>query len=276
MQRFNRAIKTNDGRMIVPNRQFSRTQSLQQEKAKQYASAGVLTTPGYLRLEVNLTQAFNNIAFQVRENQGGVQNPTERRLKISDTFTVISAALYIGSAAITGPATAPTPAQYASMSLHTFPNPLIFTGSFAALQAIYNSYLEMRVDSTVFVDSLPALGFYRVPQSQQGVGTTAVGPPLQNPIQRDEWNERMYGQVPIVPSIELNGQANTVLNLQLPASVNLASGVGTSQNTAVLFLDGLLNQGAATVQNRVQERLSRRISEADEFEDSLNAMDEDF
>lgn len=252
-------IRAQGGDIVAP-RMFNRAQAIQQEKASLYARQGVITTPGYLRLEVNLTGATNVIPFQVRDSQGTTQNVTERRLKIADSFTVMGAAFYIGKAGITGPATAPTPLQFAQMGLHTFPNPLVFTGAGVAdnLQALYNGFLQVRVDSTVFVDSMPMLNFYRVATSQAGVGSTAAN---NQPVQRDEWPLSMYGRNEWVPTIELNGQANTEVNINLPVSANLV-GTATYQNVAVLYLTGFLNQGAATVQNQVNQALkSGRIND---------------
>lgn len=252
-------IKAQGGDIVAP-KAFNRAQAVQQEKAALYAQAGVITTPGYLRLEVSLTGTTNLVAFQVRDAQGGTQHVTERRLKVSDSFTVMAGAFYIGKAAAT--ASVVSNAQYGAMSLHTFPNPLVFTGAASAanLQSLYNGYLSVRVDSTVFIDSMPMLNFYRVATSQQGVGPAVI-------IQRDEWPLSMYGQRDWTPTIELNGLANTEININLPTSVDLASGAPTTyENNAVLYLTGFLNQGGASVQQSVQRALKSggRLGEFDE------------
>ena len=257
-------IKAQGGDIVAP-KAFNRAQAVQQEKAALYAQAGVITTPGYLRLEVSLTGTTNLVAFQVRDAQGGSQHVTERRLKVSDTFTIMSGAFYIGKAAVTAPATVPTNLQYATQSLHTFANPQVFTGGSAAvnLQSLYNSYLSVRVDSTVFIDSMPMLNFYRVATSQQGVGSSAAN---NVPIQADEWPLSMYGNRDWTPTIELNGLANTEININLPTSVNLVAGANTYENVAVLYLNGFLNQGGASVQQSVQRALKSggRLGEFDE------------
>lgn len=252
-------IKAQGGDIVAP-KAFNRAQAVQQEKAALYAQAGVITTPGYLRLEVSLSGTTNLVAFQVRDAQGGTQHVTERRLKVSDSFTVMAGAFYIGKAAAT--AGVVSNSQYGAMSLHTFPNPLVFTGgtSAANLQSLYNGYLSVRVDSTVFIDSMPMLNFYRVATSQQGVGPAVI-------IQRDEWPLSMYGQRDWTPTIELNGLANTEININLPTSVDLASGAPTTyENNAVLYLTGFLNQGGASVQQSVQRALKSggRLGEFDE------------
>jgi hypothetical protein len=255
-------IKAQGGDIVAP-KAFNRAQAVQQEKAALYAQAGVITTPGYLRLEVSLTGTTNLVAFQVRDAQGGTQHVTERRLKVSDSFTIMAGAFYIGKAAAT--ASVVSNAGYGAMSLHTFPNPQVFTGGTAAanLQTLYNGYLSVRVDSTVFIDSMPMLNFYRVATSQQGVGSTATN---NIPIQADEWPLSMYGNRDWTPTIELNGLANTEININLPTSVNLAAGANTYETNAVLYLTGFLNQGGASVQQSVQRALKSggRLGEFDE------------
>lgn len=264
VNRYNRGgrntsiIKAQGGDMVAP-KAFSRGQAVQQEKAALYAQAGVITTPGYLRLEVSLTGTTNLVAFQVRDAQGGTQHVTERRLKVSDSFTIMSGSFYIGKAAAT--ASVVSNAGYGAMSLHTFPNPLVFTGGTAAtdLQSIYNGYMSVRVDSTVFIDSMPMLRYYRVATSQQGVGPAVI-------IQRDEWPLSLYGNADFTPTIELNGLANTEININLPTAVNLAAGANTYETNAVLILTGFLNQGGASVQQSVQRALKTggRLGEFDE------------
>lgn len=252
----NRKLIPASGGDIVASQAFSRAQAVQQTKANLYARSGVLTTPGYLRLEISLTGQTNSVNFQVRDAQGGAQHPTERRLKIADTFTVMAAGFYIGKAAVTSPATVPTAIQYQIMTLHTFANPQVFTGGSAAanLQALYNGFLTVRVDQTVFIDSFPMLSFYRVATSQQGVGSSATN---NIPVQADEWPLQMFGRSEWTPSIELNGQSNTEIAINLGAAVNLAAGAGTYETNAVLILTGFLNQGAATVQQSVQKQLTQ-------------------
>jgi hypothetical protein len=265
---MNRRITAQGGDIVAP-RPFNRAQAIQQEKAALYARNGVITTPGYLRLEISLTGATNVIKFQVRDAQGGGQHVTERRLKVSDSFTVMGGSFYIGKAGVTGPATIPTNGQYGAMSLHTFPNPQVFTGGTAAanLVSIYNGFLSVRVDSTVFIDSMPMLNFYRVATSQQGVGSTAAN---NLPVQADEWPLSMYGRNEWTPTIELNGLANTEIDINLPTSVALQAGAATYETNAVLYLTGFLNQGGASVQQQVQQLLKggrpgrSRMGEMDE------------
>lgn len=234
----------------MPHMPLSRNQNAFNQNAQVYASAGVITTPGYLRLEYTApNSAISQIPFQTLETSG-VKTSTERRLKLADTFTVLSYSFYLGFAGATGYVS--TAAQYAAQTLHTFPNPTVFTTKADELEVAYNGYLSLRIDTTQFIDSVPMRQFYRVGTSQQQ--TAAANVPQ---IQRDEWPLAMYGQTQLLPSIELNGTANIDWSITLPDSVNLAAAANTNNVVCVLILQGFLNQGAATVQRQLQQRLTK-------------------
>ena len=92
--------------------------------------------------------------------------------------------------------------------------------------------------------------FDRVATSQFGVGsaTAAIA------IQANEWPLSMYGRTELLPTIELNGQSNIEWSITLPNATNL-SPTSEKFTNMVLILQGFLNQGAATVQRKVAQRL---------------------
>jgi hypothetical protein len=63
----------------------------------------------------------------------------------------------------------------------------------------------------------------------------------------------MYGRTELLPTIELNGQANIEWSITLPTTIPYTQVAGFTN--AVIILDGFLNQGAATVQRQIQRRL---------------------
>ena len=80
------------GGNIVAAKAFSRKQAVFNEKASQYAGQGVITTPGYLRLETLLANSatattLSQISFNTLDTSG-VKLATERRLKLADSFTI--------------------------------------------------------------------------------------------------------------------------------------------------------------------------------------------
>jgi hypothetical protein len=252
--RFNSRIKAMGGDILAA-KAFSRKQAVFNEKAQQYAGQGVITTPGYLRLETLLANStaatsLSTISFNTLDTSG-IKQPTERRLKLSDTFTITGMSFYLGAGASSAVAV-PTAIEQAKETLLTFPNPLNanITTNADELEALYNGFLSLRVDTTTFLDSVPLKQFYRVGTSQAGVGSSATS---NNPIQANEWNSAMYGRTELLPTIELNGQANIEFSITLPTTIPYTHVAGFTN--AVIILDGFLNQGAATVQRQVQRRL---------------------
>jgi len=234
------------GGAIRANKAFSRNQSAFDMNASKYAQYGVISTPGYLRLEFTApNSAISQIPFTTLETSG-VKTSTERRLKLADTFDVLSYSFYIGLAGAT--AYVSTPAQYAAQTMHTFPNPTLFTTKADELEVLYNGFLSLRIDTSVFLDSVPMRQFYRVGTSQQQAPATNVPQ-----IHRDEWPLAMYGQNQLLPSIELGGQSNIEWSITLPDAVNLAAAANTNNVTCILILQGFLNQGAATLQQQRQQ-----------------------
>jgi hypothetical protein len=156
---------------------------------------------------------LSSISFNTLDTSG-IKQPTERRLKLSDTFTITGMSFYLGTGASVIVGT-PTAIEQAKENLLTFPNPnyLTVAGMSDELESLYNGFLSLRVDTTTFLDSVPLKQFYRVGTSQKGVGSTAVG---NLPVQADEWNSSMYGSTQLLPTIELNGQANIEWSITLP------------------------------------------------------------
>jgi hypothetical protein len=250
MRKF-RQIEAQGGN-ILPARAFSRKQAVFNEKAALYARQGVITTPGYLRLEsiAPYNTATSSITFNTLDTSG-TKTCTERRLKLNDSFTITDISFYLGagSNSVNG---APTAAEYSVQTLNTFPNPNVasFVTNYDELESLYNGFISLRIDTTTFLDSIPMKQFYRVATSQQGVGsaTAAIA------VQANEWPLSMYGRTELLPTIELNGQSNIEWSITLPNATNLSPTSGKFTNM-VLILQGFLNQGAATVQRKVAQRL---------------------
>jgi hypothetical protein len=241
---------------IVAAQPFSRRQAVFNSKASEYAGQGVITTPGYLRLEQLLATSgtatsLSQINFNTLDTSG-TKLPTERRLKLADSFTITDISFYLGtgSAATVG---APTAAEQSVERLNTFPNSgvtAIGATNANILEAIYNGFLSLRVDTTTFLDSIPMRQFYRVGDVQQGI-ITATGGTATN---HSSWPLSMFGRSELLPTIELNGQSNIEFGITLPATVAYTQ-VASTFSTAVIILNGFLNQGAATVQRNIQRRL---------------------
>lgn len=244
---------------IVAAQPFSRKQAVFNSKASEYAGQGVITTPGYLRLEQLIsTSAAATTLSQINFNTldtSGVKLATERRLKLADTFTITDISFYLGTGAATAVG-APTPAEQASERLNTFPNAGVAQIGIAggnALEAIYNGFLSLRVDTTTFLDSIPMRQFYRVGDVATGVQQASGAPAAAGFVNQSSWPLSMFGRSELLPTIELNGQSNIEFGITLPTTVAYTQPAGFC--TAVIILNGFLNQGAATVQRNIQRRL---------------------
>lgn len=241
------------------------------------ASKGIIkgneiATQGFLRLGANVQATLNTINFNVLQNQGTVR-ATERRLNVTDMFTVTHWAMYLvkagGSAG--GGGTTATDADIAVARNYTYPNPYTFAtaaqgnptfiqnqaaGQLLAqtvesnnLYSIYNGFISVTIDREVVIDSYDTMRFLRVPMQQQGVtngttiapGAAVVGSQAAN--MWDAWESANYGFSEVDPQFTLNGIGDNNIAIQLPGALSLA---GTSStNFVFLQLRGIRWQNAS-------------------------------
>jgi hypothetical protein len=249
---INRLRKSNRFRNLVDTagtipQGADRAQAILNEKIAMYSRAGIVTSTSFLRAEILLSGAVNNLNFNFlaaqQSNQAQSNIVTNRLLGQNDTFTTLGMAFYIKKT-VQAAGVAPTDAQQAGAVLRTYANPLVFTGAESlALEAFYNGFVSVKIDTTDFIPSLPAMSFRRVATSQQTVGSSAAS---NNPIQADEFNQPFYGRVDVKPSFEFSGSSQISIVNNLPTSVNAAAVVNTGSNYAVMCLLGYLHSGAAS------------------------------
>lgn len=241
------------------------------------ASKGIIkgneiATQGFLRLGANVQATLNTINFNVLQNQGTVR-ATERRLNVTDMFTVTHWAMYLvkagGSAG--GGGTAATDADIAVARNYTYPNPYTFATAAQGnptfiqnqaaaqllaqtvesnnLYSIYNGFISVTIDREVVIDSYDTMRFLRVPMQQQGVtngttiapGAAVVGSQAAN--MWDSWESANYGFSEVDPQFTLNGIGDNNIAIQLPGALSLA-GV-SSTNFVFLQLRGIRWQNAS-------------------------------
>lgn len=201
---------------------------------------GAIITDSYIRCEASLQGSITQVRFNTLTNEGSM-NVTERRLSITDKFCVTQLGVFLMKAGTTATA---TQAQIAGGYLRTWENPQVFTGAneAVALHNLYNGYLQVRIDSTVYFDALDMHRFYRVPTSQKGFASTLT-PGAAQLIQQDGWDILNYGFCPVDPTFTMSGRGKNDITINLPTSVD-TSGT-SSQNFAVLIARGFLMQNAA-------------------------------
>lgn len=246
------------------------------------ASKGIIkgneiATQGFLRLGANVQSTLNSINFNVLQNQGTVR-ATERRLNVTDMFTVTHWALYLvkagGQPAVApfGGGTAATDSDIATARNWTYPNPYVFSTAANGLPtfltnnpatamtpftqesnnmySIYNGFINVTIDREVVIDSFDCLRFLRVPASQQQMAQAAAAiTPAAATIGYsagatfDQWESANYGFSEVDPQFTLNGIGDNNINITLPAPVSLA---GTSStNFVFLQLRGIRWQNAS-------------------------------
>lgn len=189
-------------------------------------------TYSYLRSEVSLG-TVGSVKFPIL-TQDGTPTVNERRLNITDDFVVTSLGLFIYKQA--------SGAALGNSILYTFPNSLVFSGSSEAsnLQSIYNGFLNVTIDRKEIIPAIDCMQFYEVGTAQQSVLTAATG--TGNAYLANQYGKEA-GFAEVIPTFKLGGAFVNEVNLNLPASANLA---GTSStNYVALVMRGFLIQGGA-------------------------------
>ena len=228
---------------------FTRTKSI----LNMLERRGERASEGTLRLEQKLGTS-GSYTFQV--NQAQNQIVSEQRLKVGDSFICTSIGFYIKKCVTSlGVPTiiAPTDAEQTIANLRTFPNPTVFVGAGESqnLEALWNSRIQININSVNITEQFDTARMRRVGVAQQGVAS-AVG----SNYGRDEWTDYMYGMVSFQSDICLNGQANSQLQLILPTAVD-CNVVATNTNNAVILLKGILIQnGAKTITDKTMKTFS--------------------
>lgn len=202
-----------------------------------------VATQGYLRLHFDINTQLSAFTFNVLENQGTIQ-AGEKRLAITDMFTITHWGLYVGRTAAAGAGQTPTAAQAANMQLHTNANPGVFTNTNADnVRTLYNAQMTVTVDRERLIDGYDCMRFYRTGWPLQGTlqvtGGTGTGTQQDN-----YWQGPNYGMAELDPEITLNGVGQNDITVSLPAPASFIP-TGNFSNFAVLIARGIRWQNAS-------------------------------
>jgi hypothetical protein len=213
------------------------------------ASRGVIkgnevATQGYLRFHQNISTQLSSFTFPVLETQGSI-SAGERRLAITDMFTITHWSIYVGRCAASAAGATPTDAQASQMQLYTNNNPNVFTNATGdgQLRSFYNGSLTVTIDRERLVDGYDLQRFYRVGWPLQGTlqFSAATGAGIQN---LDYWQGPNYGMSEVEPQITLNGVGQNDLTVTLPAPTTFVP-TGSFTNFAVMVARGIRWQNAS-------------------------------
>lgn len=176
-----------------------------------YDVSQAVLTQSYVRSEVAISSSVTNyrLPIVVTDASNGPAFNTEKRVALQDVHVVSS--LFIGLAA---------PSSSTDAAFRVLSYPSTETNEFSTAQAdaaltLYNGFFTMQVNNQNILPSYDILRSYYVPQTQGGVGITA-----QTVFPVDQWDAADNGFYPIEPNLLLNGGANIVANVVLPAAIS--------------------------------------------------------
>jgi len=189
-----------------------------------YDVSQAVLTQSYVRSEVAISSSVTNYRLPIvvtDTTNGASAFNTERRVNLQDVHVVSS--LFIGLAV----PSSSTDAAYPVLSYpSTAANQLSSANADAAL-TLYNGFLTMQVNNQNILPAWDILRHYYVPQTQGGVGITA-----QTVFPIDQWDAGDNAFYPVEPNILLNGGANIVANIVLPAAI---SSVASNSRIIAIF-----------------------------------------
>jgi hypothetical protein len=188
-----------------------------------YDVSQAVLTQSYVRSEVAISSSVTNyrLPIVITDTTNGAAFNTERRVQLQDIHVVSS--LFIGLA---------VPSSSTDTAFPILSYPSTATNQFSSAQAdaaltLYNGFFTMQVNNQNIVPAWDILRSYFVPQTQGGVGITA-----QTVFPIDQFDAGDNGFYPVEPNILLNGGANIVANIVLPAAI---SSVASNSRIVAIF-----------------------------------------
>ena len=189
-----------------------------------YDVSQAVLTQSYVRSEVAISSSVTNYRLPIvvtDTTNGASAFNTERRVNLQDVHVVSS--LFIGLAV----PSSSTDAAFPVLSYPSTATGQLSTANADAALTLYNGFLTMQVNNQNILPAWDILRHYYVPQTQGGVGITA-----QTIFPIDQWDAGEAGFYPVEPNILLNGGANIVANIVLPAAI---SSVASNSRIVAIF-----------------------------------------
>lgn len=219
---------------------------------------GKIITSSFLRLEQDLLNNPQNVNFSVTANQSSYAS--EQRLALQDIFVVEKLGYFIYKRAS-------STATRGNAKLYTYANPQVFTtaGEAAGLIGLwFGSKTQFTVNGRQLVPYFDMQRFWRVGTAQELVATTqstALPAGSAGAWPFDTW-ENDNGLIDFLPSIEINGSDNVIIQQSLNESYVVTPASGTTVNTAMLFMKGFLIQNAADILKQSFKKKVRKVIRA--------------
>lgn len=227
---------------------FTRTASL----VNTIESLGYRATEGDLVLSSGILGTSASYELQINDNGSTPRIAGEIRLRPGDAFIPTKVGLYLMKA---GTSVTPTDAELAVAQLHTFPNPLVFTGASEAanLESVYRGYWTLNLNNVEVLKFLEIGRYRRVETAQQG--TLIFTASNQG---RSGWTGPDYGMHNLQNDVGFSGQDNQSIKITLPAAIN---NVGTTTaNYIIMKFRGAYIFNAAKDMSDVSHRAFERFN----------------
>jgi len=189
-----------------------------------YDVSQAVLTQSYVRSEVAISSSVTNYRLPIvvtDTTNGASAFNTERRVALQDVH--VCSSLFIGLAV----PSSSTDAAYPVLSYPSTATGQLSTANADAALTLYNGFLTMQVNNQNILPAWDILRHYYVPQTQGGVGVTA-----QTVFPIDQWDAGDAGFYPVEPNLLLNGGANIVANIVLPAAI---SSVAANSRIVAIF-----------------------------------------
>ncbi|TAN12349.1 MAG: hypothetical protein EPN37_15615 [Chitinophagaceae bacterium] len=201
-----------------------------------------IITPGFIRLEQQLSSGQGQYQFQIGKNVGN-PSATEVRLDLNDAFVATKLGIYLLNDDPSLPGHSP---------LLTFPSPVDFPAEAgnvnpSHLEAFYNGFLRVKVADVVYAEAMATRKF-RVVRDQQSAPAVAVGTNWPAAPQKLSETLGFDGLEDLTPQFIFQGQAKNELSLYVPANSTqqVQYVTATTRIKVVWYMEGfLITQGSA-------------------------------
>lgn len=197
----------------------------------------ILPLASYIRAEVVLN-VQNSLEFAIRDNEQIPGQPvfaTENRLRQNDAFypTHYNVSFLTYNTTVAG--------ARARAKLQNFANPNVFGLNAPEVEGAYNGLLSLRVNETVFIDSLDMARFKFAEQAQQGLAVSTVAG--TGVVPESTWRRDEAFAHEDSPLVRLNGQFNNRFTVKFPDVLDFTKEAANDLAVvAVLYLRGWLMQ----------------------------------
>lgn len=175
----------------------------------------------YLRAETALAST-SVIKFLLQRGQVASPLVTEVLLNLNDQFIMTHLAINLKTIA----SDTPTDLQQLSAVLHSWEDPIVFTGTNRDnVAAIYGGSLSMTIDRKQYLPNFPVRAFRRVGAAQTGFYLDTAGLPgtpaatFVGNAGTNEWPNGLYSFYPMEPTL-VDGRQTIDIEINLGSSVD--------------------------------------------------------